>query len=196
MPRRRDPIKTRELPVLLRDAQPTWHEIAGKPNQRKRRERERARVSALEVLMRMYREAEERGALGQLDPRIRNCIEGEKARNGGRLPKPKGGKPLGHRDNKRFLLAVQVQEAIEARGEKRGSVAEALEEVAEREGRNEEGPSDRDLNDRLREIHYDRDPEWRRDVKLELARRKWEATLPFSPALWFWEVEFDPRRDL
>jgi hypothetical protein len=128
--------------------------------------------------MRMDRDAEKRGS--RPDQRIRNFIEDVKASNGGCLPRPKGGKPLGHRDHDRFLLAIKVQEAIEARGKKRGSVEEALKEVAERE----------DINfDRLREIHYDPDPEWRRDVKIELAHRKWEAMVPFSPALWFWEVD-------
>jgi hypothetical protein len=177
MPRRRDPIKSRELSVLLRDAQPTPCEIDAEAEARAR--------SAREALMRMHRDAEKRGS--RLDQRVRNFIEGVKARNDGRLPKPKGGRPFGDRDHDRFLLAIKVQEAIEARGEKRGSIAGALKEIAE--------PEDIDY-DRLREIHYDPDPGWRRDVKLEVARRKWEATVPFSPALWFWEVEFDPLHDL
>jgi hypothetical protein len=138
--------------------------------------------------MRLDRDAEKRGS--RPDQRIRNFIEAVKASNGGCLPKPKGGRPLGHRDHDRFLLAIKVQEAkeaIEARGKKRGSVEGALKEVAEREEVD---------YDRLREIHYDPDPEWKRAIKAELARRKWEATVPFSPALWFWEVEFDPLHDL
>jgi hypothetical protein len=138
--------------------------------------------------MRLDRDAEKRGS--RPDQRIRNFNEAVKASNGGCLPKPKGGRPLGHRDHDRFLLAIKVQEAkeaIETRGKKRGSVEGALNEVAEREGVG---------YDRLREIHYDLDPEWRRDVKIELARRKWEAMVPFSLALWFWEVEFDPLHDL
>jgi|SRR5215470_3972058 len=177
MPRRRDPIKSRELSVVLRDAQLTWHEIDGERDPRKRRERIARARSAREVLMRMGRDAEKPGSLHRLDPRVRNFVEGVKARNGGCLPKPKGGKPLGHRDHDRFLLAIKVQEAIEARGKKRGSVEGALNEVAEREGVD---------YDRLREIHYDPDPEWRRAVKLELARREHDDA-PFSPALWFWE---------
>src|SRR5262249_42462311 len=163
MPRRRDPLKSRELSVLLRDAHLTRPEIDGEPDPCKRRERIARARSAREVLMRMDRDAEKRGS--RPDQRIRNFIEDVKASNGGCLPRPKGGKPLGHRDHDRFLLAIKVQEAIEARGKKRGSVEEALKEVAERE----------DINfDRLREIHYDPDPEWRRDVKIELAHRKWE----------------------
>src|SRR5262245_5606843 len=111
MPRPRDPIKSRELSVLLRDAQPTRREIDAEAEARAR--------SAREVLMRMHRNAEKRGSVDCLDARVRNFVEGVKARNGGCLPKPKGGKPLGHRNNERFLLAVQVQEAIKARGSRR-----------------------------------------------------------------------------
>jgi len=179
MPRRRDPIKSRELSVVLRDAQLTRREIDGEPGPRKRRERIASSRSAREVLMRMGRDAEKRGSLHRLDPRVRNFVEGEKARNGGCLPKPKGGKPLGHRNNERFLLAVQVQEAIKARGSRRGSIEEALIEISEQE---------RVSYDRLREIHYDPAPEWKRAVKIELDRRERDNT-PFSPALWFWEVD-------
>jgi len=124
----------------------------------------------------MNREAEERRSLHRLDPRVRNFCEDLKASNSGHLPKPKGGRPFGDRDNKRFWLAIKVHEAIEARGKKRGSVEEALNEVAERE---------RVSYDRLREIYYDSDPQ---AVKIELDRRKYDAA-PFSPALWFWEVD-------
>lgn len=173
MPPRRDPLKIRTIPVLLRDAQPTWHEIDGEPNPRKRRH---ARDSARATLMRMGRDAEKRGALAQLDIRIRNFLEREKVRNRRghrkRLPKPKGGRPLGNRVV-RLLLAVEVHEAIEAHGKKRGSVGSALSEVAGRRGVS---------SNYLREIHYDRDPEWRRDVKAELARRKYEAALNAAQA--------------
>jgi hypothetical protein len=68
-----------------------------------------------------------------------------------------------------------VQEAIDARGKKRGSVEEALNEVAERA---------RVSYDRLREIYYDSD---RLAVEVELDRRKYDV--PFSPALWFWDED-------
>jgi hypothetical protein len=181
---------SRDLSVLLRDARTTGHEIKDEPNPRKRDELDRARASAIEILMRMHRNAEKRDALSQLDPRIRNFVEDLKARNRRphrkRLPKPKGGRPFGNRV-KRLKHAIKIHEAIEARGKKRGSVEAALNEVADCLGVSYEY---------LREIHYDRDPEWRRDVRAELGRMKWEATVPFSPALWFWEVEFDPLRDL
>jgi hypothetical protein len=198
MPRRRDPIKTRELSVLLRDAQPVlprdalpdlsrntqppWQAMGGEPSVRKLRERERARVSALEELARMYREAEKRGSLDQLDIRVRNLIERVKVSN---LPEPKGGRPFGHRDSKRLSLAIKTRAAVAARGKKK--VINVLYDTAEQLGVS---------YDYLHEIHYDIDPEWRQDVKTEVARKDWEAIVPYSPALWFWAVEFDPMRDL
>src|SRR5262249_62434819 len=122
MPQRRDPLNTRTTSVLLRDAQPTRREIDGEPNLRERRERIALAKSARGVLMRMHRDAEKRRSLHRLDPRVRNFIEGVKARNGGRPPKPKRGKPPGHRNNKSFLLAVKVQEANEAPRRRHGRV--------------------------------------------------------------------------
>src|SRR5262245_49056754 len=55
MPRRRDPIKSREVSTLVRDARPTWREIKGEPNLRKRRERIARAKSAREALMKMNR---------------------------------------------------------------------------------------------------------------------------------------------
>jgi len=111
MPRRRDPLKTRAIPVLLRDAQPTWREIDGEPNERKQQERRHARDAATDTLMRMHRDAEERDALARLDPRIRNFVADLKTRNRmlhrKRLPKPKGGRPFGDRE-RRLRLAIEI----------------------------------------------------------------------------------------
>jgi hypothetical protein len=98
VPRRRKGTKyTRELPVLLRDVQPTWREIDGEPLAYKRRERIRARDSATDDLIKMCKDAEKRGALAKLDIRVRNFCEGLKAQNRGRLPKPMGGRPIDER---------------------------------------------------------------------------------------------------
>jgi hypothetical protein len=170
--------KSRDLFVLLRDARTTKREIDDAPTLRKRSEMLRARDSAIEILMRMYRDAEKRGSLARLDMRVRNLIEGIKAGNDGRLPMARGGAPTG-RGHCRLLLAVQVREAIAAQGKKRLTDA-VLRNVAEQKGVG---------YDYLKRIHYDRDPEWGLDVKTERARMKWEATVPFSPALWFWEED-------
>jgi hypothetical protein len=176
LPRRRDPINT-ELSVLLRDARPARGEI----------DRARAR-SAREVLMRMYRDAQKCGSMVRLDMRVRNLCADLIASNGGSLPKPKGGAPA-RRRQRRLLLAVKVREALEVRGKKRVTEA-VLRDVAEQMGVG---------YDYLKRIHYTRDPEWNLAVKAELAHRKlkaWEATLPYSPALWFWQQYFLPLLDL
>ena len=51
-----------EIPVLLRDAQPTVDEIEGESDLRKRRERERARDFATGKLLKLYRDAEKQGS--------------------------------------------------------------------------------------------------------------------------------------
>jgi hypothetical protein len=61
VPRRRDAIKYRELPTLLRDARPTLGEIGDR--------------SAIEALVKIYRAAEKRGDLARLDVRVRNFYE-------------------------------------------------------------------------------------------------------------------------
>jgi hypothetical protein len=112
----------------------------------------------------MYRNAEKRGALARLDIRVRNFCEDLKVSNSGHLPKPKGGAPIGKR-HPRLLLAVKVREEIEARGKKRVTES-VLRDMAEK----------MDVSyDYLKRIHYDRDPQWKRAVKVELARRKYEA---------------------
>lgn len=164
MPRRRDAIKYRELPTLLRDARPTLGEIGDR--------------SAIEALVKIYRAAEKRGDLARLDVRVRNFYEDLRA--SGHLPTSKGGSPKGKR-HRRLLLAIKVHEAIAAHGKKRRNVESALREVADCLG-------DVSYN-YLKEIYYDRDPKWRRDVEVELDRRKCEVAVTKSSALWFWEVQ-------
>jgi hypothetical protein len=92
-------------------------------------------------------------------------------RNHGRLPDPKGGRPTD--EHRRLLIAAHVREAIASHSGKWGSVELALKQVAKDDGVSYEY---------VREIHYDRDPEWRRVVDVELAWRKFLAEgspLPF-----------------
>jgi hypothetical protein len=117
-----------DISVLLRDGQPLHKEIEGEPNPRKRRERERARDFARDCLFKMYRYAERRGKLEDLDIRVRFFCEESRERNAGILPLPTGGRPtLEHR---RLSLAVHVIEEIEALGRKRGSIELALKTAA------------------------------------------------------------------
>jgi hypothetical protein len=153
-----------EIPTLLRDAQPTWREIEGERDASKRRERKRAQNIATDALVTMYRNIGDVVTLLDIfDPRIRIFCEDLKAHNGGRVPRPKGGRPPN--ENKRLRIAASVREAIEAGGKRRGSVDAALEKAADRFHVS---------YDTVRDIYYDRDPEWRRIVGVELARRKFE----------------------
>jgi hypothetical protein len=125
VPRRRKGLEyCPEVPVLLRDAQPTVDEIEREPDVHKRRERERARDFAISKLLKLYRDAGKKSTVDQLDPRVHFFCETQKARNGGVLPRSAGGRPTD--EHRRLLIAVHVQEAIEARGGRRGSVEEAL----------------------------------------------------------------------
>jgi hypothetical protein len=79
----------------------------------------------------------------------------------GSLPEPKGGRPT--KEDDRLLIAADMLEAIERVGiEKRGSVETALEEVRKTRGTTYRY---------VRNIYYNPDPNWRRDVLLYLAMR-------------------------
>jgi hypothetical protein len=152
------------ISMLLADAWPTYAEIEGEPDPLKRRKRERDRDFATDRLTKMYQDAEKRGELARLDPRVglfRNLYMG---RYGDRLLKLKGGRPA--KEHNRFLIAMHMLEAIERRGvEERGSVEAALRDVASLHGTTYRY---------VRNIYYefyDGDPAWRRDVLLELASR-------------------------
>jgi hypothetical protein len=110
--------------------------------------------------MKMYLDADKHGTMYRLDITVRNLCEGLKARNRGRLPKPKGGRPTDARG--RLLIAIEVQEAIDAYGKKRGSLEQALKDVSER----------RKIGyDYVREVYYGPDRKWRLAIKAELALR-------------------------
>jgi hypothetical protein len=160
-----------QLPVLFRDAQPTYADIEGEPDAYKRAERERARDRAIDELVKRYRAAEKGGKLNELDPGIRWFCEALKRRNDGRFPKARGGAPT--KEHERLLLAISVQEKIEALGKTRGKVELALREVADQFRRS---------YDHVRDIHYDRDPHWRSILRAEVARRKYETAVDAEAA--------------
>jgi hypothetical protein len=164
-----------EISLLLADAQPTYAEIEGEPDPRKRRKRERARDFASDRLAKMYLDAEKRRELDRLDFRVRIFCKLRMDRNDGRLPKPKGGRPTKEPD--RFLISIEVLETIERLGvENRGSVEAALEEVRKKHCTTYRN---------VRNIYYDSDPDWRRAVLLELARRDPEPDRRYA-ALQHW----------
>jgi hypothetical protein len=167
MPRRRDPMKTREFSTVLRDAQISQHEIEGEKDARKQKDLIRARDSAFDEIVKIDRtktfRGEKLGALEQLQ--ANNVIQGLMARNGGQLPRPKGGRP--RRSPRHLQLAVRVMEELENCKENE-SIDSALTEVAERLR------ADRDY---ITEIYYDylhpdRDPELLKSVRAERAFSK------------------------
>jgi hypothetical protein len=110
----------------------------------------------------MYREAKRRGQIDQLDFRVRRFCE-ELEKGGHVLPKAKGGRPTA--EHRRLLIRVRVEEAIERRGKRRGSVQAAIEEIAKQLGVS---------HDHVSDIYKDRDDDFSRTVavELELRRRK------------------------
>jgi hypothetical protein len=114
---------------LLRDACPTFFEIEGEKDPAKRRANERARDQATDALIKLYREAERRNGLSELDISVRFFCQDLKARNGGKLPNPKGGRPA---EEDRYLrIAFYITEKAEVRGGGHGSVEGALKDAAE-----------------------------------------------------------------
>jgi hypothetical protein len=172
MPRRRDPIKTREFSTLLRDAQISQHEIEGEKYARKQKDLIRARDSAFDEIMKIVRtkkfRGEKLGALKQLQ--VNNIIKGLMARNGGQLPRPKGGRP--RKQPSHLQLAVRVLEELEACKETKNTDS-ALKEVAKRLVAD---------HDYIKEIYYaylyhDGDPELLRSVRAERAFSKENAEI-------------------
>jgi hypothetical protein len=181
MPRRRVPRKdTREIPILLRDAQLILKE------QGDQRALSRART-AKNAMMRMYRDARARGELDQLDFRIRTLCEkpliidylkehpqagAEEIqaylRSNPPLPKLKVGRSPGAQA-RRLEIAIKIDEEIEARearGEK-GATEKALQGLAGTVIVKPRASS----YEYLKEICYDPDPGWRLGVKAERAFR-------------------------
>jgi hypothetical protein len=65
-----------------------------------------------------------------LDIRVRFFCEDLKARNGGTLPNPRGGRP--DKDHEHFRIAFWINVRIAALGQKRGDVRTALWEAKKR----------------------------------------------------------------
>jgi hypothetical protein len=176
MPKRRKSDEyVSELAVLLRDAQPTWSEIYGERNPRKRNERIRAGELGQDKLLKMYWAAKKRDAIALLDIRVRNFCGRLKDRNRGVMPRPKGGRPSDV--HHRFLIAVEVQEARDTRGRKKyGSLEQALQEVRKR----------RKISyDYVKDSYYGRGErfafipikEWGLAIKAEVALRKHDKSV-------------------
>jgi hypothetical protein len=155
-----------EIPMLLRDAQPTWHELGGEPDLRQRNER--ARDIAIDEIVTIYRDHEKQGRLHELPPDFLIFCKQLKRQNAGTLPRRKGGRPVDlHR---RLQIAMSVIEAIEGKDgtPKKVKVEQAIADVARKFNI---------MARTVRDIHYDRDPDWMLERDAELARRRYEASV-------------------
>jgi hypothetical protein len=161
------------LPILLRDAMPTWFEIEGEKDTRKRKANELKRDKATAELMRLYRRANAAGKLRQLDVQVRHfcekVIKCDKARAEA-AGKARTGAP--DQSDCRMKIAVAVALEIEARDGQHGCVEAALKAVAVRFKREYAA---------VRKIHYETDPDWRRALKASIAMRKLEALAKADP---------------
>ncbi len=156
------------LPFLLRDAQPTYWELEGEPDARRRKENERRRDVARDELLRRYVEAEAASQLDELPRSIRELVEDWRRENGGELPRRKGGAPAD--PHWRMSIHLAAKQAVDSGvHEGRGAIA-SLEALADEACLSYES---------VRGVYYDKDPEWRRAVKAEIARRECEASQGF-----------------
>jgi hypothetical protein len=173
------------ISLLLRDARPTARELEGRPNvldvrdalqagreiddapdPRKAREAARARDLACAELVRLYREAKTARALDKLRVDARFFVERLIRINGGKLPKLRlpPGRPRDRLD-KGLVVYLAVLQELDALGPGRGNKTKAIETVARRHNRSQQD---------VRDIFYNRHPEWRETVRLELAlRQEW-----------------------
>lgn len=155
-----------EISTLLRDAEPTWNEIRGEPDARKRRAAKRRRDIAIDELVTLFREYNEQKRLNAVDPRVLLFCNELKKQNGHQLPKRRGGRPVDM--HRRLLIAVSVIDAVEQRGDLRNKVEPALAEVAAKFN----------VTSRtVRDIYYDRDPDWMFELNAEMSRRRFEFGL-------------------
>jgi hypothetical protein len=157
-----------EISALLRDAQPLRDEIEGERNKQKKKRAERLRDIATDELIKLCRDPESMAQLSAPDRlSVRAfCAQLEK-RNGGKLPAPRGGAPP--KDHKQLLIAVKVDEAIAAQGDKR-NVTRAVKQVHDTlviDGKHHVVPiaTIRDIY-----YYYRSDTEAKRALRAELAR--------------------------
>jgi hypothetical protein len=104
--------------ILLGQAQPLWSELQGEKDPRKRRARERERDLAKDELLRIWWRHARHGTLDQLPRGLTAYCEGLRYRNGGQMPRARGGRPEDlHR---RLLIWFSVSEYVVARNRQRG----------------------------------------------------------------------------
>src|SRR5271169_6227740 len=127
------PRKSIEYPMSIQElllvAKPTRDEIK-KATPQRRREIERERVLATEKLARLGREIEKRGHANLDELEVVNFLADVRARNGGELPKPRGGRP--DKEHEQLKIALYVDDKVKENGTKSGAIGAALCAAAEK----------------------------------------------------------------
>jgi hypothetical protein len=188
-PAKRPPNPAR-LAKLLRYARPTKRELEGQPNlldlrngvanvhnPRKARETCLRRNLAIHTLTAIWRDAEAAGQLGRLPDDIRFFVEGLKRANGGKLPKPRIGRPRDrHHGLRRILIYRRIQDELAARNPAPRKLQETLKAIAKNLNITSEETGGITIMAvsyaEIREIYYDHSPEFRDAVKATVAMRE------------------------
>jgi hypothetical protein len=176
--------------ILLRYARPTKRELEGRPNildlrdgvadeldPRKAREAKLRRNSAIHELTKIWRDATKAGQLDQLPPDIRFFVEGLIRSNGGKLPKPRIGRPRDrYRSLRRTLIYLRMQDKLAACNPAPRKLQETLKAIAKNLNITSEETGGITINTisyaQIREIYYDRSPEFRDAVFITVAMRE------------------------
>jgi hypothetical protein len=117
----------------------------------------RKRDIAREELVRRYRAAMVKGELKSLDPQIKLVVDELRRMNGGRLPKPSGGRPKD--SHNRLSIWLAVRDAVDAGA----PVGKALKDAAK---------ARKCSASYATAIWYDRSEEWTRLKDAEISRRR------------------------
>jgi hypothetical protein len=187
----RESIESKPLiAVLLRDARPTARELEGRPNildlrdgvadgrdPRKAREAKLRRNLAIHKLTAIWRDAEAAGQLGRLPDDIRFFVEGLKRASGGKLPKPRIGRPRDrHHSLRRILIDLRMQDEPAACNPAPRKLQDTLKAVAKNLNITSEETGGITIMAvsyaEIREIYYDHSPEFRDAVKATVAMRE------------------------
>jgi hypothetical protein len=176
--------------MLLRYARPTARELEGRPNLldlrngiadeadlRKAREARLRRDLAIHRLMVVWHDAKTRGQLGQLPTDIRFFVERLIRENDGKRPRLRIGRPRDPRHSlRRILICLKLQEELTARKPPPRKLQDTLKDIAKNLNITSEetgGVTIRAVSyQEVREIYYDRSPEFQDAVKGTVAMRE------------------------
>jgi len=161
-----------EIATLIRAAQPLPAEIEGESDPDKRQKRQRECEIATDELIRISRDQKLFNQLSQERQfEVKWFIEDLKrqsrrtVRSRGKFPVRKGGRPRD--DHRRLLIAVKMAGLVDGGA----TVHKAIKLVRQWQFGKSIAPAT------VKDIHFDKDPEWQRLVRVELARRAYEASV-------------------